>query len=185
MKWHLEGLTHWPAGSILTCWHSEILLAAALVRYVERAQEVVAPMVREYGTPRLMAQFIQWVGLDLVYIPPYEAGEARRAAMAERLIPLLHAGKSLFLAADGHRAPAHHPQEDPLWLARVANAPLIPFACTATPALTLPTWDRKQVPLPTSQVCVMLSPPLPLESTPTQLATRLQHLHTTITKHQT
>jgi lysophospholipid acyltransferase (LPLAT)-like uncharacterized protein len=178
MNWHLEGLSHWQTGSILTCWHGEILLAAALVRHVERANEVVAPMVRDYGTPRLMARFIEWVGLNLVYIPPYEAGEARRSAMAETLIPLLNAGKSIFFAADGHRAPAHHPQEDPLWLARTAQVPLLPFACSATPAIPLPTWDRKQLPLPTSRISVILDSPFPTDSTPHQLATRLHHLHT-------
>lgn len=178
MKWHIEGLHHWQTGSVLTCWHREILLAAALIRHVGRAQEVVAPMVREYGTPRLMARFIQWVGLNLVYIPPYEAGEARRTVMAAELIPLLRAGKSVFFAADGHCAPAFEPQEDPLWLARTAGAPLHAFASTAIPALTLPTWDRKQVPLPLGQITTILSASLASTTTPSQLATCLQHLHT-------
>lgn len=177
MKWHIEGLHHWQTGSVLTCWHSEILLAAALIRHVERAQEVVAPMVREYGTPRLMARFIEWVGLNLLYIPPYEAGEARRTTMAAELIPLLHAGKSVFFAADGHRAPAFQPQEEPLWLARTAAVPLLAFASTATPVLTLPTWDHKQVPLPTSQITTILSSSLAPTTTPSQLATCLQQLH--------
>lgn len=178
MKWHIEGLHHWQTGSVLTCWHSEILLAAALIRHVGRAQEVVAPMVREYGTPRLMARFIQWVGLNLVYIPPYEAGEARRTAMAEQLIPLLRAGKSVFFAADGHRAPAFTPREDPLWLAHTAAVPLLAFASIATPSLTLPTWDRKQLPLPTSQITTILSTSVDSTTAPSQLATCLQHLHT-------
>ncbi len=180
MKWNIEGLDLWQTGSVLTCWHSEILLAAALIRHVERAQEVVAPMVNSYGTPRLMAPFIQWVGLDLVMIPPYEAGDARRTAMAEQLIPLLHQGKSVFFAADGHRAPAFQPREDPIWLARTAGVPLLPFACKASPSLTLPTWDRKQLPLPVGEMHVLLSSLRPRQTTPLHLATCLQQLHTAI-----
>jgi lysophospholipid acyltransferase (LPLAT)-like uncharacterized protein len=152
MRWSIDGLDHWDRASVLTCWHGEILLAAALVRHVGRAAQVVAPMVREYGTPRLMARFIRLVGLDLHYIPPYEAGDARREAMARTLIPLLHSGKSIFFAADGHRGPAREPQSDPLWLAREAGVPLLPFACAAAPALTLTTWDSKHVPLPTASL---------------------------------
>src|SRR5690606_37127283 len=141
--------------------------------HVGRAAQVVAPMVREYGTSRAMARFIRLVGLDLVYIPPYEAGEARQQAMAETLIPLLHSGKSVFFAADGHRAPAFEPQEDPLWLARTANVPLLPFACRADPAITLPTWDKKRVPLPFSRLSVTIGAPLPAAATRDELARRL------------
>lgn len=178
MNWQIEGLEHWQGGSVLTCWHGEILLAAALVRHLARANEVVAPMVREYGTPRLMARFIEWVGLTLVYLPPYEAGQQRREVMAERLIPLLHAGKSIFFAADGHRAPARRAQEDPIWVAHSAGVPLLPFAAIATPVVTLPTWDQKQLPLPTSRIRVILDRPFPADDNTDQLATRLQHLHT-------
>jgi lysophospholipid acyltransferase (LPLAT)-like uncharacterized protein len=160
----------------MTCWHGEILLAAALVRHLGRASELVAPMVREYGTPRAMARFIRWVGLELIYIPPYEAGEARREAMTDTLIPLLRSGKSLFFAADGHRAPAHVPQDEPLWLARAAGVPLLPFACAATPALTLPTWDRKRLPLPNSHVAFAVSGALAEGATPAELAETLATL---------
>jgi lysophospholipid acyltransferase (LPLAT)-like uncharacterized protein len=177
MNFHIEGLSRWHPGSVLTCWHGEILLAAALVRHVKRADEVVAPMVREYGTPRLMARFIRWVGLDLVYIPPYEAGAYRQQVMEESLIPLLHAGKTIFMAADGHRAPARAPQDDPLRLAQTARVPIIPFACFAAPVLTMPTWDRKQLPFPNSLIRVALGASLPPLSTPTHLATELQQLH--------
>lgn len=180
MQWHIEGLHHWQSGSVLVCWHGEILLAAALVRHVNRANEVVAPMVSEYGTPRLMARFIRWVGLDLTYIPPYEAGAARRTAMSETLIPRLQAGKSVFFAADGHRAPARVPREDPLWLAQTAGVSLIPFACSAIPSLTVPTWDQKQVPLPMSHIHIAIGSSLPPSATPAQLATELQHLHKTL-----
>lgn len=167
MRWTIEGLEQWQRGSVLTCWHGDLFLAAALVRHLGRASEVIAPMVREYGTPRAMALFIRQLGLQLAYIPPYEAGEARRQAMATTLIPQMAAGKSAFFAADGHRAPARQPQSDPLWLAHTAAVPLLTMAFTATPALILPTWDSKILPLPFSRITVTIHAIAPETLTPT------------------
>lgn len=158
-RWSITGMQTWQSAAILTSWHSDILAAAALIVHMGRANEVYAPIVREYGTSTSMTAFVKTLGMNATFIPPYEQAEARREALLA-LIPLLREGYSLFFAADGHRAPARVPRDEPPWLAAEANVPLLPFACHVSPAMRLPTWDKKWLPLPGSRISVAVAEPL-------------------------
>ncbi|MBA3533579.1 MAG: hypothetical protein H0T73_16795 [Ardenticatenales bacterium] len=135
----------------------------------------MAPLVREYGQSQAMTDFAHTLGLHIAVVPGYEQREARRAALLARR-SAFQAGQSLFMAADGHRAPAHAIAENPLWLAPAADVPLLPLALAARPALTLPTWDRKQLPFLRSRVGVAIGPPLHGTATAEELRARLEAL---------
>lgn len=159
LRWRLAGLERWQGGAVLTCWHGELVLGAALLLHLGRAGECLAPLVREYGQSGPMGDFARALGLTPVPVLGYEEPEARRSALAA-LVPALRAGQSVFLAADGHRAPARVPRPDPLWLAAQAGVPLLPLALAAHPALTLPTWDRKTLSLPRSRAALVIAEPM-------------------------
>lgn len=159
LDWRLSGFEAWDQGAVLVCWHGEIMLGAALLLHLGRASDCCAPIVPEYGQSALMTEFVHQLGLQPIHVPGYERPDERQRAL-KRLIPRLQAGQSLFLAADGHRAPAYVVKHDPLWLAASAGVPLLPVAFAARPALTLPTWDRKIIPLPRSRVAAVMGKPL-------------------------
>lgn len=165
LDWRLSGFEAWTRGAVLVCWHGEIMLGAALLLRMGRTSECWAPIVPEYGQSGLMTEFVHQLGLQPIDVPGYERPDERQAAL-ERLMPRLRGGQSVFLAADGHRAPAHVVRHDPIWLAARAGVPLLPVALAARPALTLPTWDRKVIPLPYSRVAAVMGKPLFLNSTP-------------------
>ncbi len=178
IRWSIRGIEAWQGAVILTSWHSDILAAAALIVHMGRAGEVYAPIVREYGTSTLMTAFVKSLGMNAIFIPPYEQALARHEALLH-LIPLLRQGNSLFFAADGHRPPARVPQDEPPWLALEAGVPLLPFACHISPALRLPTWDKKWLPLPGSRISVGVSAPLTDAITAADVARRLDSAYHT------
>lgn len=173
--WHISGLEWWHEGAILLCWHGEIVLAAAFIVKIERATGCWTPIVREYRLSHFMTQFVHHLGLHPVYVPGYEHPAPRRVALA-RLTSILQNGQHVFLAADGHRAPAYRIQEDPLWLAKQAQVPILPIALAASPALILPTWDKKSIPFPMSRVAVAIGPPIKEDITAQALHLRLSTL---------
>lgn len=173
--WHISGLEYWNESVILLCWHGEIILAAAFIIKVGRATECWTPIVQEYRLSRFMTQFSRHLGLHPVYVPGYEYPEPRQVALA-RLTSHLQRGQNIFLAADGHRAPAYCIREDPLWLAKQAQAPILPIALAASQALTLPTWDKKSIPLPMSHVAVAIGPAIKGDMTAQALRLRLSSL---------
>lgn len=175
LDWRLSGLEHWDQGAVLVCWHGEIMLGAALLVHLGRTSECWTPIVPEYGQSGLMTEFAHQLGLQPIHVPGYERPDERQAAL-ERLIPRLQAGQSVFLAADGHRAPAHVVRHDPLWLAARAGVPLLPVALAARPALTLPTWDRKVIPLLRSRVAAMVGEPMGKDVTTQMVRQRLEGL---------
>jgi hypothetical protein len=97
----------------------------------------------------------------------------------------LRQGHSGGIIADGSRGPARVAQKGPVFLAREAQAPLIPLAVAASLKVTFNSWDRFELPLPFSRLAVLMGDPLwvpagargpALESLRRDLETRLNAL---------
>lgn len=84
--------------------------------------------------------------------------EGRRAAAA--LTELIKAGASTAITPDGPRGPQGILKKGVLHVAAGSGVPIVPVRLHATPAVRLPTWDRKVVPLPFSQIVVTLGAPI-------------------------
>lgn len=176
LRWQQQGLAHWQGPALLLCWHREILLGAALLTTLGRAAACQAPLVPEYGQAQAMAAFASALGLTPIPVPGYEDPPARRT----RLLALRESvaqGHSIFMAADGHRAPAGIVHPDPLWLAAALGVPLLPLALAARPALPLPSWDRKLLPLPGGRAALAIGPPLHGPQPPEVVQRQLGALH--------
>ncbi len=175
LDWHISGLEHWNNGVVLLCWHGEIILAATFIIKVKRALECCAPIVPEYRLSHFMTRFASSLGLHPIHIPGYESPELRRIALGQ-LASHLQGGQNIFLAADGHRAPAYHVRDDAIWLAKQAQAPILPIGFAASKTLTLPTWDKKSIPLPMSHLAVAIGPALKNEISVEDLHLKLDAL---------
>ncbi len=89
----------------------------------------------------LLAEALRRVGID------YSYGVANRA-----LAVGIDRGEVAIVAADGPIGPRGHVHPGALWLADRSGAVVLLVALRATPALTLPTWDRCVVPLPFARI---------------------------------
>jgi len=87
------------------------------------------------------------------------AGEAGRAA-ADRLAEALAKGSSTTISPDGPHGPPGEVKKGVLHVAFKSGVPIVPVRFVASPALVLPTWDRKRFPLPFSTIRVIFEEPL-------------------------
>lgn len=69
-----------------------------------------------------------------------------------RVIQAMKAGKDSFIAPDGPDGPAFEPKKGVAFLARKAEAVVIPVGVVARPLLRLQRWDKYQIPIPFSTI---------------------------------
>jgi lysophospholipid acyltransferase (LPLAT)-like uncharacterized protein len=81
------------------------------------------------------------------------------------------------MALDGPRGPRREPKAGSVWLARRADAPVVPVRIEAPWAFRLKSWDRCLVPLPFAKVTVRLGKPFHPES-PEQIGAAMRALET-------
>jgi len=101
------------------------------------------------------------IGLELMGIRILLASsgeEARRASAA--LVELLEEGWSTVISPDGPAGPPQVLKKGVLHIALDSGVPVIPVRLTAKPAVRLPTWDRKLLPLPFARIAVTFGEPI-------------------------
>ena len=69
-----------------------------------------------------------------------------------RVIQAMKAGKQSFLAPDGPDGPPFIPKKGVAYLARKAEAVVIPVGAITTPRTRLSRWDKYQLPMPLSKI---------------------------------
>jgi lysophospholipid acyltransferase (LPLAT)-like uncharacterized protein len=101
---------------------------------------------------------------------------ARRALL--QLKRDMAAGRPAGFTLDGPRGPARRAQPGALWLAKVTGNPVVPFHLEAARHWSARSWDRTQVPLPFTQVVLVMGAPLevPFEADATRLELERQEL---------
>jgi len=77
-----------------------------------------------------------------------------------RVIQAMKKGKQSMLAPDGPDGPAFQPQAGVAFLAKKAKAAVIPVAIYAKTAYRLNRWDKYQVPLPFSNMQMVIGSPI-------------------------
>jgi len=101
--------------------------------------------------------FLGWMGVAPIVLG--SSGHGGRQAL-EALVPLLAGGASTFLNPDGPHGPAREVKDGVLELSLRTGLPVVALHIRCRRALRLPTWERKVLPLPGSQVEVIYSQPL-------------------------
>lgn len=77
-----------------------------------------------------------------------------------RVIQAMKRGKQTIMAPDGPDGPAHQPKPGVAFLARKAEAAVIPIATYATPAYRMKRWDNHEVALPFGHINIFAGPPI-------------------------
>lgn len=139
-------------GSCVGClWHDELFALMHLRRQVK-----VMALVSQSGDGEFLAQVLERLGI----------AAARGSSSRGGVKALLVAAKKMqeeplcaCVTVDGPRGPRHKAKEGALFLARKANAPIVPMRLYMEKAKIFTSWDNFQLPYPFSRVTVVYGDP--------------------------
>jgi lysophospholipid acyltransferase (LPLAT)-like uncharacterized protein len=143
---------------LYTVWHGRILLAPWLNERLRRTHGARAAVVLASRSRdgELVAQYVERFGQRVV-----RGSSSRGGAMAARaLTQALQAGDDVVVVPDGPRGPARTMAPGVAALAVMTGVPVVPLGIGATPAVTLQSWDRFQIPLPFARVTMVFGAPI-------------------------
>ena len=108
-----------------------------------------AAIVSHSRDGQLQARVLATLGLEVIR----GSSSAGGAAALKSSMEWLEGGRDLALAIDGPRGPAGKAKPGVIWLSQKTRVPIVPVACTASPARHLHgTWDSFMIPLPFARV---------------------------------
>ena len=146
--------TRSPSPTVVGTWHRGAIF---LVWFFRRLKPMI--MFSRSNDGQLIAGFAEKLG-----VIPVRGSSSRGGGQALRTMVKFLGGDGSRLAAtvlDGPRGPRFVAKKGLLFLAKIGNAPLVPVAVSAWPAVTLKkSWDRTLIPLPFSRVIVMIGDPI-------------------------
>lgn len=150
----------------------ELLLSGRPAIYATWHCHLLAPLYfsRKYYlhqlTPVLMAspsrdgEFIAAVARHLDFLVFLGSRHKGGVKALQTIAGYLRQGHIAGVVADGSRGPARVAQKGLIFLAREAQAPIIPLAVAARRKITFNTWDRFELPLPFSPLAILAGEPL-------------------------
>jgi len=110
------------------------------------------------------------------------SSSAAGSAGLRGLVRAIGRGEIATITVDGPRGPARRVAPGIAALSKLSGAWIVPLAASGSRTLTLPTWDRTQVPLPLSRNYLLFGQPLRVtadsgvEATRVNLARRMDNL---------
>lgn len=120
-------------------------------------------LIISVGDPRgdVLAGMAQTIGAKLEQVDM--AGNPMAGGRAVlNVIRAMRAGKTSFICPDGPDGPAFQPKEGVFFMARKAQAQVLPVAVWARPAYHMRRWDRYLVPLPFGRLFIVVGKPIPV-----------------------
>jgi len=140
-------------GAVGATWHRGAIF---LIWFYRRLNPMV--MFSRSGDGDLIAGFAEHLG-----VVPVRGSSSRGGREAlKQMVAFLNqpGGRKAATVMDGPRGPRYVAKMGMIALAKFAGVPLIPFAVSARPTLTLKkTWDKTMIPLPFSRVTVVCGEP--------------------------
>lgn len=157
-RWSVHGADiperFWQAGKpfILAFWHGRLLMMP--ISWSSRAK--MNMLISQHRDGALIADTIAHFGLRSV------RGSSRRGGTAalRALISALKRGECVGVTPDGPRGPRMRAAGTVVDVARLAGAPIVPAAYSATPRRLLSTWDRFVFPLPFGRGVIVWGEPI-------------------------
>jgi lysophospholipid acyltransferase (LPLAT)-like uncharacterized protein len=155
---HPEALALVDSGRpvLFTTWHCHLLAPLFYLHRRYGRQLHMALMASPSRDGEFIAEVTRGLGF-IVYAGSHRKGGVQALqAIAEYM---RHGGNGGIIA-DGSRGPVRVAQKGVLFLAREAQAPILPVGVAASRKLTLNTWDRFELPLPFSRLAILVEEPL-------------------------
>jgi lysophospholipid acyltransferase (LPLAT)-like uncharacterized protein len=156
LRWKVEGLERlqFNGGArrpIMAFWHGRVLTAT----YFFRDRGIVV-MISENFDGEWIARIIEKFGYGTSRGSSSRGGQ--RALL--QLKRDMEEGRPAGFAVDGPRGPARRVQPGVVWLAKLTGNPVVPFHMEASRFWNLNSWDRTQIPVPFSEVALVVGEPI-------------------------
>lgn len=149
-------------GLLVLLWHGRMVLPF----YFHRFQGVVA-MISQHEDGEMIARTAQKLG----YLPVRGSStRGGRRALTE-MVQALKQGKVGTLMPDGPRGPRHELKAGALYIAQLAQVPILPMTYAARPAIQFKSWDHFLLLRPFSKSVIVYGEPVtvPRRLTPEEL----------------
>jgi len=143
--------------AIACFWHNRILAISAMFlrEYPKDARGGVTVLTSPSKDGEILAQLMAHLGMGAV-----RGSSSKRGARAMReMIKLLEDGRDIAITPDGPRGPRYVLGPGAIALASETGAPIIPFHATYSRCIRMKTWDGFIVPLPFSEIHVIVDEP--------------------------
>ena len=166
---HVEGQQHMEEARasgrpvILAGWHGMTMMISAYVFAREDSSRYVAVIPDDDRGATLSI----WARRMRIATFPVSMEETSLVA-ARRLLALIRefkSGKTLYINPDGPAGPSHEPKRGIFFIARKADALIVPIGAYTDACIRIPRWDRYTVPLPFSRIAISLGQPLEIDAT--------------------
>jgi len=135
---------------IMAFWHGRILAST----YYFRHRGIVV-MASENFDGEWISRVITRFGYGVARGSSSRGGARALVAMRRDM----RAGRSTAFTLDGPRGPRGRAKPGALVLAKVTGNPILPFHIEGSPAWTMRSWDRAQIPKPFARVAVAIGEP--------------------------
>lgn len=166
-RYRIEGWPHLQAAMdskrplLWAMWHGQVMLFVAFGdRYLPNEQFAALRVGDERGD--VLGEFAARLGSRTYRVDmggnPFAAGRAVLQVIRE-----MKAGRQSVIAPDGPDGPAFKPKRGVTYLARKAEAAVLPVGVWSRQAYALNRWDRYLVPFPFARIHVALGQPLLVE----------------------
>ncbi len=132
---------------VLCLWHDEFF---PLI-YLKKDLNIIA-VVSQSGDGQLLAGLLERMGLETARGSSSRGGVRALLGAARRM---REAGLCGCVTVDGPRGPRHKAKEGAIFLAKQADAPLVPIRLFMERTHVFGSWDRFQLPLPFSRVTMI------------------------------
>lgn len=145
---------------IYTGWHGVTMMAIPLLqKFHNQLHDFVVLMPDDWrGTAlRIWAEKMGATPHPMNLIGDTSLAMAKQVL---RLTRLVTAGKSLYINPDGPDGPAHEIKPGIIYIARKANAVILPIGAYTRHAYIVPRWDRYAVPYPFSRISAHIGEPI-------------------------
>jgi len=150
-----------PRGFIGAFWHGRIALAVVCRRVLKSKPRRV--LISSSPDGEFIARVVGRLSFPAIRgsANRRDAAHHQRSFAASRdALRFMQHGGVLAITPDGPLGPPEEMSQGPVVLSRIAKLPVFLFGLAASPAVTLKSWDRTQIPLPFSRGCVVFDGPL-------------------------
>lgn len=147
-------------GPIIFCvWHNRLALSAVIYQKWQKrigAKSDMAGLVSASRDGAMLSHIFKKFGITAV-----RGSSSRRGAQALlEMKSRAEEGFNLTITPDGPRGPCYDIQHGIMSLAQVTGIPVLPVSFRIRWKISLPSWDRFQIPLPFSRCDIQVGEPL-------------------------
>lgn len=164
VRWEIEGQEHVELAKaskrplLWAYWHEHVTSFTMYGDRFENAENFCTIMVGDMRQ-NILGQLGTRLGAQMFAID-MQGNPVASGRTLLRVIQAMKKGKQSMLAPDGPDGPAQQPKGGVAFIARKAEAAIIPVASRATPAYHIKRWDNHEVALPFGRIKMFFGPPI-------------------------